>query len=148
MNIFEALRVSHETQRALSARLLASPADGPVRDDIFEELKAELLAHETAEERCLYVPLFDHDVTVDAARHAIAEHHEMDEMVEDLEELVGDSAQWMEGARKLCDKIKHHLSEEETKFFQQAGKVLTEAQKLSLAKEYEAEFFTLRVKES
>ena len=148
MNIFEALRVSHETQRALSARLLASPADGPERDDIFEELKAELLAHETAEERCLYVPLFDHDVTVDAARHAIAEHHEMDEMVEDLEELVGDSAQWMEGARKLCEKVAHHLSEEETKFFQQAGKVLTEAQKLSLAKEYEAEFFTLRVKES
>ena len=148
MNIFEALRVSHETQRALSARLLASGADGPERQDIFEELKAELLAHETAEERCLYVPLFDHDVTVDAARHAIAEHHEMDEMVEDLEELVGDSAQWMEGARKLCEKVAHHLSEEETKFFQQAGKVLTEAQKLSLAKEYEAEFFTLRVKES
>ena len=148
MNIFEALRVSHETQRALSARLLASQADGPERQEIFLALKAELLAHETAEERCLYVPLFDHDATVDAARHAIAEHHEMDEMVEDLEELVGDSQQWMDGARKLCDKIGHHLSEEETKFFQQAGKVLTEAQKLSLAKEYEAEFLTLRVKES
>jgi len=148
MNIFEALRVSHETQRALSARLLASEPDGAERQDIFEELKAELLAHETAEERCLYVPLFDHDVTVDEARHAIAEHHEIDEMVEDLEELVGDSVQWMQGARKLCDKIKHHLSEEETKFFQQAGKVLTEAQKLSLAKEYEAEFLTLRVKEA
>src|SRR5687768_429020 len=148
MNIFEALRVSHETQRALSARLLASQAEGPERQDIFLELKAELLAHETAEERCLYVPLFDHDATVDDARHAIAEHHEMDEMVEDLEELVGDSQQWMEGARKLCDKIEHHLSEEESKFFQQAGKVLTEAQKESLAKEYEAEFLTLRVKEA
>jgi hemerythrin-like domain-containing protein len=148
MNIFQALRVSHETQRALSARLLASQADGPERQGIFEDLKAELLAHETAEERCLYVPLFDHDVTVDAARHAIAEHHEMDEMVEDLEELVADSAQWMEDAGKLCDKIEHHLSEEESKFFQLAGKVLTEAQKLSLAKEYEAEFLTLRVKEA
>jgi hypothetical protein len=148
MNIFEALRVSHEAQRALSARLLASQSDGPERQDIFLELKAELLAHETAEERCLYVPLFDHDATVDAARHAIAEHHEIDEMVEDLEELVGDPEQWMEGARKLCDKIEHHLSEEESKFFQQAGKVLTEAQKVSLAKEYEAEFLTLRVKEA
>src|SRR6476660_4620390 len=127
---------------------MSCQADGPERQGIFEELKAELLAHETAEERCFYVPLFDHDVTVDAARHGIAEHHEMDEMVEDLEELAPDSSQWMEGARKLRDKIEHHLSEEESKFFQQAGKVLTEAQKLSLAKEYEAQFLTLRVKDA
>jgi hypothetical protein len=39
------------------------------------------------------------------------------------------------------------LEEEETKFFQEAGKVLTESQKVSLAKEYEAEFLTLRTKE-
>jgi len=148
MNIFEALKVSHETQRALSARLLASKADGPERQGIFEELKAELQAHETAEERCFYVPLFDHDTTVDAARHAIGEHHEIDEMVEGLEELAPGSARWMEGARKLSDKIEHHLTEEETKFFQQAGKVLTQARKLSLAKEYEAQFLTLRVKEA
>jgi len=54
----------------------------------------------------------------------------------------------MAGAKKLCDKIEHHLKEEETKFFQEAGKVLTEAQKLSLAREYEAEFLTLRTKEN
>jgi hypothetical protein len=148
MNIFEALRVSHETQRALSARLLASDADSPERRHVFEDLKQELLAHETAEERCLYVPLFAHDSTVDAARHAIAEHHEMDEMVEELEELQPDSSAWMEGARKLCDKIEHHLTEEERKFFQEAGRVLTEEQKRSLAKEYEAEFMTLRVKQA
>lgn len=147
MNIFEALRVSHETQRALGAQLLASSPDGPDRHRIFLELKRELLAHETAEERCFYVPLFDHDSTVDASRHAISEHHEMDEMVEDLEgsDLTGQA--WMAGAKKLVEKVEHHLKEEETKFFQLAGKVLTEAQKTSLAKEYEAEFLTLRIKE-
>ena len=89
MNIFEALRVSHETQRELSARLLASEPDTPERSRVFLELKRELLAHETAEERCFYVPLFEHDTTVDAARHAISEHHEMDEMVEDSAEAGG-----------------------------------------------------------
>jgi hypothetical protein len=147
MNIFEALRVSHETQRALSARLLASAPKGPQRHSIFLELKRELLAHETAEERCFYVPLFEHDATVNAARHAIAEHHEMDEVVEDLEQQEFDAPSWLAGAKKLCDKVLHHLQEEEAKFFQEAGKVLTEAQKVSLAKEYEAEFTTLRVKE-
>lgn len=147
MNIFEALRVSHETQRALSARLLVSEPQGPERHNIFLELKRELLAHETAEERCFYVPLFEHDGTVNASRHAIAEHHQMDEMVEDLEGKELDAAGWMAAARKLCEKIEHHLKEEENKFFQEAGKVLTEPQKLSLAKDYEAEFFSLRMKE-
>jgi hemerythrin superfamily protein len=145
MNIFEALKVSHETQRALVARLLGS-RDPDERLHVFGELKQELLAHETAEERCLYVPLFQHDSTVDEARHAIAEHHQMDEMVEDIEDLDQDSPDWMTCARKLCDKIEHHLREEEQKFFRAAGQVLTQAQKISLAKDYEAEFLTLRTK--
>jgi len=147
MNIFEALRVSHQTQRELSARLLASEPGSPERQRVFVELKRELLAHETAEERCFYVPLFEHDATVNSARHAIAEHHEMDEMVEALEGQELNAPGWMAGAGKLCEKIEHHLKEEETKFFQEAGKALSEAQKLSLAKEYEAEFLTLRTKE-
>jgi hypothetical protein len=147
MNIFEALRVSHEAQRALSARLLASEPDTPDRHRIFLDLKRELQAHETAEERCFYAPMMKHDATVDTARHAISEHHEMDEMVEGLERQELNAPGWMAGAKKLCDKIEHHLKEEETKFFQEAGKVLTEAQKLSLAKDYEAEFLTLRTKE-
>lgn len=147
MNIFEALRVSHETQRALSARLLASPPQGPERHKVFLELKRELLAHETAEERCFYVPLFEHDATVNASRHAVGEHHEIDEMVEDLEKQELNAAGWMAGAQKLCDKIHHHLKEEETKFFQEAGKVLTETQKMALARDYEAEFLSMRMKE-
>ena len=148
MNIFEALRVSHETQRALAARLLASPPDGPERHRVFLDLKRELRAHETAEERCFYVPLFERDATVDASRHAIHEHHQMDEMVEDLEGQALNAPGWMAGAKALCEKVIHHLKEEENKFFQEAGKVLTEAQKLSLAKDYEAEFLTLRTKEA
>ena len=147
MNIFEALRVSHETQRELSARLLASEPGTPERSRVFLDLKRELLAHETAEERCFYVPLFEHDTTVNAARHGISEHHEMDEMVEDLEQQERNAPGWMAGAKQLCEKIEHHLKEEESKFFQEAGKVLTEAQKVSLAKEYEAEFLSLLMKE-
>ncbi len=147
MNIFEALRVSHDTQRALSAQLVSSRTDKDARKRVFEDLKLELQAHETAEERCFYVPLFAHDNTVDASRHAISEHHEMDEMVEDMEKLDPDGTAWMEHAKKLAHKVRHHLGEEETKFFQEAGKVLTATQKTQLAKDYEAEFLTLRAGE-
>lgn len=147
MNIFDALRVSHRTQRELYARLLADIRDETERRRVFDELKHELVAHETAEERCFYVPLFEHDATVDAARHAIAEHHQMDEMVEDLEEMDSASAQWRDCVRQLCDKIEHHLTEEEQKFFPQARRVLTARQHEDLGKQYEAEFLTLRVRE-
>jgi hemerythrin-like domain-containing protein len=147
MNIYEALLVSHQTQRELTARLLASAPEGPERAAIFLDLKRELLAHETAEERCFYVPLFEHDDTVDASRHAIAEHHQMDEMVEDLDEMPANAPGWMAGAKKLCDKVLHHLEEEETKFFPQAQEVLSAERAVTLAGDYEAEFLTLRTKD-
>jgi phosphoglycolate phosphatase-like HAD superfamily hydrolase len=147
MNIFQALLVSHRLQRELYARLLASkPATEEVQH-VFEELKAELSAHETAEERCFYIPLMQHDQSVDLSRHAIAEHHAMDEMIEHLEQVDPHAAEWQECCRKLCDKIEHHLDEEEQKFFPQAGEVLNEDQKLRLARDYEAEFTTLRIKQ-
>ena len=68
-------------------------------------------------------------------------------MVEDLEGGEFNVPGWMAAAKKLSEKIHHHLEEEETKFFQEAGKVLTEGQKLSLTKEYEAEFLSMRMKE-
>src|SRR5262245_32245345 len=83
MDIFDALLKSHELQRSICRRLLAKIGDANEREPIFNELKAELAAHETAEERSFHIPLIEHDETVDAARHGIAEHHEMDEMVEE-----------------------------------------------------------------
>lgn len=147
MNIFQALLVSHQTQRELYARLLASKPASEERQHVFEELKSELVAHETAEERCFYIPLFEFDRSVDLSRHAIAEHHEMDEMVEHLEKLDPHAAEWQECCQKLCHRIEHHLDEEEQKFFPQAGEVLSDEQKRQLALDYEAEFTTLRLKQ-
>ncbi|HEY8359877.1 MAG TPA: hemerythrin domain-containing protein [Ramlibacter sp.] len=147
MNIFQALIASHQTQRELCAQVLAAKQASAESLRIFEELKKELAAHETAEERFFYVPLFEHDSTVDASRHAIAEHHEMDEMVEDIEKLDPHAAEWMEGLRALCHKVEHHLKEEEDKFFPQAGEVLTEEQKVSLAGDYQQEHAALRARE-
>lgn len=145
MNIFEALRISHTLQRALADQLVATHGDTPERKRLFLDLRRELSAHETAEERCFYAPLMESDAAVDVARHGIAEHHEMDEMVEELQELDMASPGWLAKARALHHKLHHHLDEEEQKFFQLAGKVLTQAQKTALAKEYEAEFTTQRV---
>lgn len=148
MDIFQALLQSHERQRAMSKRLLADVGDPGQRKRAFDELKAEMAAHETAEERAFYVPLFEHDDTVDEARHGIAEHHEMDEMVEDLEKAKEGSAEWLENVGKLVQKLEHHLKEEEQKFFPEARKVLDAKQQQELGSLYLQEHDRLHEKEA
>jgi hypothetical protein len=140
LNIFEALRESHERQRELYRQLIETSGDTPERRDLFEQLKTELLAHELAEERHFYIPLMDHDAGVDLSRHAISEHHQLDELVESLEDADPATPKWLPLAKKLAEKVEHHLEEEEHKFFQMAGKLLTDRQKLDLAQDYFATY--------
>lgn len=146
MNIFEALRISHDIQRGLSDHLIQTEGDSKERKTLFDELKRELAAHAAAEERFFYVPLIAHDLTQEPSRHGIAEHHQMDELVEELEKTELTSPGWLATAKQLHHKIHHHLEDEEQGVFQLAGKALTEAEKLSLAKAYEGEFVSQRVK--
>ncbi|SED49172.1 Hemerythrin HHE cation binding domain-containing protein [Pseudomonas mohnii] len=143
MNIFEALRESHERQRTYAKALIRTSGDTPERVAAYKQLKSELQAHETAEERHFYIPLMEFDNGVDLSRHAIAEHHEMDEMMEELDGTEMSSPAWLVTAKKLSEKVHHHLEEEEQKFFQMAGKLLDDKQKESLAgaylKEYKAQ---------
>ena len=134
--IYDALRESHQTQRSLCRRLLRTSARGDGRRELFKELRIELAAHAAAEERYLYAPMLMHDNGLDASRHALHEHHEIDELVEKLQEGEPADRGWMNTARALSHQVHHHLREEEKKFFQVSGKLLTEAQKTKLAGQY------------
>ncbi|MES2910244.1 MAG: hemerythrin domain-containing protein [Pseudomonadota bacterium] len=147
MNIFEALRTSHETQRMLADQLILTSGDSKERAVLFKELKLELAAHAAAEERFFYVPLIAHDMTQEPSRHGIAEHHDMDKLVKKLEDTDVSSPSWLAVAKELHHKVFHHLKDEEQGVFQLAGKVLTEAEKISLAKDYEGEFVSQRTRE-
>lgn len=136
MKIFEAIRKDHDIQRKLLDELIDTTGDSKRRDQVFEALKHELKIHEDAEERHFYKPLISDDMMQEHARHGIAEHHEIDELVEKLEETERDSSAWLKYAKDLQHKVEHHLEDEEHTFFQLAGKVLSEKQKESLATHY------------
>jgi hypothetical protein len=140
VNIFEALRESHERQRTYAKALIHTSGDSPERVEAYKQLKSELQAHATAEERHFYIPLMELDNGVDLSRHGIAEHHEMDEMMEELDDTEMSSPAWLVTAKKLSEKVHHHLEEEEQRFFQMAGKLLNDKQKESLAGQYEKEY--------
>ena len=134
--IFEALRADHDTQRTLIDLLVKTSGDSDGRNEFFERLTAELEAHAGAEERYFYVPLMEHDMTQEKARHSVAEHKELDEFVERLSTTDMSSPQWLKIARDLAERLKHHLDEEEVEVFPVAGKVLSDDEKSSLADDY------------
>ena len=136
MNIFEAIRNDHDTQRNLLEKLISTSGDTKERNKIFKKLKKELEIHADAEERHFYKPLISNDMMQDKARHGIAEHHEIDELIEKLEKTDYDSSAWLKIAKNLKEKVEHHLDDEEHTFFQLAGKVFSESNKKSLAKDY------------
>ena len=139
MNIFEALREDHDKQRTLIELLCKTHGDSDGRKELLQRLKQALTAHSAAEERHFYIPLIEQDLTQEKARHSIAEHHEMDEYLEKLEETDFSSSGWLATAEKLKERLLHHLEEEEHEVFQLAGKVLSESEKTELAGAYQRE---------
>jgi hypothetical protein len=138
--IYDALHESHEIQRSLARRLLRSKPGTRARIDLFTQLRHELAAHEAAEERFLYAPMLMDDQGLMSTRHALHEHHEIDELVEELQKLDLRDDPWLEKARELSERVHHHLREEEKKFFQVSGKVLSATQKQRLAARYRKDY--------
>lgn len=139
-NIYETLRESHEIQRSLCRKLLRASPESGRRKAVLRELRIELAAHAAAEERFLYAPILMDDMGLNSSRHALAEHHEIDECVEDLSKADYEGGSWHAKAKQLSHQVHHHLREEETKFFQISGKILTDAQKIKLAKQYAKDY--------
>lgn len=139
MDIFAALRSDHEKQRLLMKVLVETTGDSASRRDFFGDLKQQLTQHSIAEERYFYAPLMKLDNTIELARHAIAEHHEIDEFIAQLEQTEMSSPVWLKTMKSLQHKVLHHLEEEEREFFQQAGKNLSAKQKSELAVKYQTE---------
>ncbi|TVP51043.1 MAG: hemerythrin domain-containing protein [Halomonas sp.] len=139
MTIFEALRKDHDIQRDLLARLVETHGNSDERDSIYQQVRSELQYHAAAEERALYIPMMSLDLTQEKARHSVAEHHEIDELLELLDDIDYSATHWLTHAKQLQELVTHHLDEEEQEVFQLAGRGLQDNQKTSLANEYQEE---------
>ncbi|RBP52778.1 hemerythrin domain-containing protein [Arenicella xantha] len=136
MNIFEKLREDHAHQRKIMEALIDTSGDTKTRARLFSELKNNMANHADGEERYFYTPLIAIDLTQEKARHSIAEHHEMDELVEAIEDTELSSPSWLATCKKLKHQLFHHLDEEEKEIFPVAGKVLSDNDKKQLAEQY------------
>ena len=140
MTIFDDLRASHEVQRSYARQMTHGRASADNRRAAFLALAHELDAHATAEERHLYVPLLLDDAGLSVSRHALADHHKAEKLVEQLRGVDPTTDHFVGLAKELSAEVRDHLDEEEHGTFQLAGKLITKAQQKVLASQYRAEY--------
>ena len=140
MTIFEDLRESHQIQRALARTMTHARASADNRRAAFLALAGELDAHATAEERHFYVPLLMDDAGLSVTRHALADHHKAEKLVEQLRGVDPTSDHFAELAKQLSAEVRDHLDEEEHGTFQLAGKLLSKTRQQQVSRQYRAEY--------
>lgn len=143
MDIFEIIERDHASLRELGQQIMDT-YDHEQRKEIFSQYRENLKSHERAEERFFYIALLADDKSQDEARHSIAEHEEIEELIEQTDDDA-DTEMWLAGFEELHELVLHHMEEEEEEIFRVARDVLSDRQKDDLAIRYDQMFSELRV---
>lgn len=125
-DIFARLREDHEKHRDLLARLAASQGESEERRALFEEFTLEVKGHAAAEEQALYSTMMRKPPATDEVRHSVAEHHQIEELLNDMAATEMSSREWTEKFGQLDHDYRHHIDEEEDEHFKDFEKLLTE----------------------
>ncbi|NBB16839.1 hemerythrin domain-containing protein [Caulobacter sp. SLTY] len=116
-DVFGRLVEDHDRHRALLSMIEQTTGASEERKTLFLELTKELKAHAAAEEQALWSTVMRNPKTTDFARHAVAEHKEIDEMLADLAARDMASPGWLRRFANLKDEYLHHIREEEQEQF-------------------------------
>jgi hemerythrin superfamily protein len=133
MDIYGVIKQDHDLMRSMLDGLCKTGnGDAGQREAQFTPLKNELMMHQQVEEAVLYASLKDVEETRPDALEAIAEHHLVNGLLEELGLMPKDSDEWFAKFGVLKELVEHHMREEEEDFFAVARKVLDDKQAIEL----------------
>ncbi|KLI62790.1 hemerythrin domain-containing protein [Aurantiacibacter marinus] len=125
-DIFSRLKEDHEKHRAILDKLAETSGDTEERRELFEKFTLEVKGHAAAEEQALYSTMLRKPKSTDDTRHSVAEHHELEELLNDLAATDMSSPAWMAKFKTLDHDYRHHINEEEEDHFPDFDKLLTD----------------------
>lgn len=127
-DIYDAIRKDHAHHRDLLNRLAETEGDSPERRALWEDFYYDVKSHAAAEEESFYSKLMEKPDGQDEARHSVAEHKEMDDIMEELHGMDMSSGGWLTRFKTLKHDYEHHMDEEEEDIFSKAREVFDKAQ--------------------
>jgi hemerythrin superfamily protein len=139
MDIYGVIKQDHDLMRSMLQVLCEMENDeAEKRETHFTPLKNELMMHQQVEEAVLYASLKDIEQTRPDALEAIAEHHLVNGLLEELALMPKDSDEWFAKFGVLKELVEHHMREEEEDFFAVAKKVIKEDGAVEMGKQMRA----------
>lgn len=131
--IFEKLKQDHDAHRQLFEKMADARDDHDRLEKLFEQFRVEVTAHAAAEEETLYATMLARPDLREDAQHSVAEHKEIDDYLEELQEQSFNGSEWRETFAKLKERYLHHIEEEEEEMFPDAAAELTDEEEQRLA---------------
>jgi hemerythrin-like domain-containing protein len=124
MDAITMLKTDHDKVKQLLTELESTTERGvKTRTELFATIKGELTVHEIIEEEIFYPELKAHPKAKDIVLEGYEEHHVVDLLMGELENLDVDDEQWGPKALVMKENIEHHIEEEEGEMFKTARSV-------------------------
>ena len=124
MDAIALLKADHDKVKKLLSELETTTERGvKTRAELFSTIKGELTVHEIIEEEIFYPELKAHPKAKDIVLEGFQEHHVVDLLMKELEELDVTDETWGAKAIVMKENIEHHIEEEEGEMFKTARSV-------------------------
>jgi hypothetical protein len=129
MDAIALLKADHDKVKKLLTELESTTERGvKSREQLYTTIRREMTAHEIIEEEIFYPTLKTHPKAVDIVLEGYEEHHVMDLLMGELDELPYDDETWGPKAKVMQENIEHHIEEEESDMFVKARQVFDRAE--------------------
>jgi len=139
MDALRLLKDDHDKMRKLLDDLETTTQRGVrTREELFSKIKGELTIHEIIEEEIFYPELKAHPKAKDIVLEGYEEHHVVDTLMKELEELDVTDESWGAKAVVMKENIEHHIEEEEGEMFRKARQVFDAAELDDLGRRMDA----------
>jgi len=123
-DIYAAIKADHDRHRELLKAIAETSGDSSERKDAWDEFYHDVKGHAAAEEETFYAPLMKGEEGQPKGRHSVAEHKELDDIIQELDEMDMSSPGWLTRFKTLRHDYEHHIDEEETEIFPVAKDVI------------------------
>jgi Hemerythrin HHE cation binding domain len=125
MNATDLLKQDHEKVKKLMNEIDSTTERGvKTRNELFTKFKQEMTVHERIEEEIFYPRLTEQAKTKDIALEGYEEHHVVDMVMAELDDVPYDDEHWGAKFTVMKENVEHHIEEEEGEMFKLARQAL------------------------